>query len=85
VDARVTRADTRRLSMCSLLNGAFAGRPKAPCVARLARWPEGAAIERRLLRLRAEGQLGDAGWADWLAVREGARHYGGYEPVATPE
>jgi transcriptional regulator with XRE-family HTH domain len=42
-------------------------------------------VERRLLRLRAEGRLGAAGWAYWLAVREGARLYGGYEAVDTRE
>lgn len=42
-----------------------------------------ARVERRIVRLRAEGRLSDAGWAYWLAVREGARLYGGYEPVDT--
>lgn len=37
-------------------------------------------VERRLRRLREDGRLTDAGWAYWLAVREGARMFGGYEP-----
>lgn len=39
------------------------------------------AVERRVMRLRAEGRLGDAGWNYWLALRRGAALSGGYSPL----
>lgn len=39
------------------------------------------AVERRVMRLRAEGRLGDAGWNYWLALRRGAALSGGYSPA----
>lgn len=37
-------------------------------------------VERRLLRLQGQGELSDAGWQYWLALREGAILFGGYDP-----
>jgi hypothetical protein len=44
-------------------------------------------VERRVLRMRADGRLGDAGWNYWLALRRGAVLSGGYDPpeVEPPE
>lgn len=38
------------------------------------------AVERRVVRLRSEGRLSDAGWNYWLALRRGAVLSGGYHP-----